>query len=366
MKVIGSLLLILLVTMGIACSENRPAGDSAINPVTGAAISTTPSIPAEARWTLYCLSVPGPLHVEKANHLKEQMIKNSGMRDWYVIHSDQESTLNFGYYRSLNDPADSDSRRAREDRTKISEWKDAAGDFPFRGCMFVPIDSSDPPAPPEWNLLNKDKDKADDDPARAYWTLEIAAYVDSPRRKEMAVESVREARAQGVEAYFFHGPSISSVCIGAWPRDALKRQEQGVGHTETNNPDMPLVVLPYQLPKQMTDQASAIKDAKVLQLKPEIVDPTLLEAMRKYPDHFVNGNRRVIGKYKDPNTGQLAKQYEDSFIAEIPRGQDQTGVSQPLDTSRYAPIVPPSNSQPRPPGEGRQPGTGGLRSLDDQ
>ena len=54
------------------------------------------------------------------------------------------------------------------------------------------------------------------------WSVQIAAYEGSTQRKKFAVDAVRDARAEGVPAYYYHGPSISSVCVGAWPRAAVR------------------------------------------------------------------------------------------------------------------------------------------------
>ena len=79
--------------------------------------------------------------------------------------------------------------------------------------LIVPIDSPDPVAPPEWNLAN----------AKGYWSLQIAAYKDSPKRKEAAVEAVREARKNGVEAYYYHGETTSSS-----PSESRRRSSSSV------------------------------------------------------------------------------------------------------------------------------------------
>src|SRR5829696_6468095 len=61
----------------------------AANPAAPAA----PSIPSGAEWTIYCTTVPGAGHVVQATQLRDQLAKSTGMRDWYVIHGADESTL---------------------------------------------------------------------------------------------------------------------------------------------------------------------------------------------------------------------------------------------------------------------------------
>src|SRR5205085_9341649 len=142
-----------------------------------------------------------------------------------------QSVLYYGYYRAYNDTNDlNESRRAQDDRAKLDKLQDAQGERPFASSIFVELTSPDPEAPAEWNLAN----------AKGYWSLQIAAYKDSPDRKKAAVDSVRAAREKGIEAYYFHGPTTSSVCIGCWPREAVKAQDAAVG--ESLDPRQPILV----------------------------------------------------------------------------------------------------------------------------
>src|SRR5215210_6132679 len=61
-----------------------------------------PSIPAGAEWTIYCTTVPGALHIQQATQLRDQLVKSTGMRDWYVVHNANDSTLYYGFYKSLD------------------------------------------------------------------------------------------------------------------------------------------------------------------------------------------------------------------------------------------------------------------------
>ena len=55
------------------------------------------ALPKDAQWTLYCRVVPGPDHVTRANAYKEDLIHNTSMKDWYVIHEEDRSVL---YYNT--------------------------------------------------------------------------------------------------------------------------------------------------------------------------------------------------------------------------------------------------------------------------
>src|SRR5689334_10420226 len=123
-----------LVTVGVAsCGENSPPPDqshSTMKPamlkagppgaVTNAKSSPqplkndTPTAPADTQWTILCDSIDGPGHVANARDLKAILARQSGMPDWYVVHTDHDSTIYYGFYRELNNPAE--KKRAELDR----------------------------------------------------------------------------------------------------------------------------------------------------------------------------------------------------------------------------------------------------------
>jgi hypothetical protein len=233
--------------------------------------------PRNARYTIYCLAVTGPDHTARANQIKLIWSQATQRKDWYVVHQDDQSLVYFGYYRSI-DSGDRDSARAAADRKMIQNLKDTIGDQPFQQAMLLPLDAPDPTAPPQWNLVN----------AKGAWSLEIAVY-KGPDRKQAAVDSVKQAREQGIDAYYYHGPSASSVCIGTWPEEAVT--QQAMGASQGSDPSQPLMVVPdplaAQMPNTFTDKEG--NQGKVVHPGAQIVDPTLQAAMLKYPTHSFNG-----------------------------------------------------------------------------
>jgi hypothetical protein len=155
----------------------------------------------------------------------------------------------------------------------------------------------------------------------------IAVYKDGPERKLRAVESVREARAMGIEAYYYHGENVSNVCVGAWPREAIAEQHAD-GSQAVGDASKPVLVLP---PGIRSDSANALADSlalpenankeatRVIQ-KVEVVDPSLLQAMRQYPYHAVNGEE-ILRKSRNPQTGKFEMMPEPSMIVMIPRAE---------------------------------------------
>jgi hypothetical protein len=312
-------------------------------------------IPVDARWSLYCASVSGPDRFARIAQLKASLIERSGMKDWYVVHNEQDSTLFYGFYSAI-EKTERASAKAHAERKRILELKNDQGDPLFTTCFFTPIVQPDPPAPAEWKLTNA--------PRKAFWSLEIAAFKDNVLRKQAAVELVKQLRAKGVEAYFFHGESISSVCIGAWPMEAVEKNDDFAGRTVS--PDDDVLVSPIPLPErfQKLRDIESKDGHKIRTFVPrlEIADPSLKAAMAEYPKHMVNYEffetkmRTSDGKYKMvPSPSLLVKipGAEDAMLNGGTRAQDDgmPGLLNQIGT-------PPVQQDPM-----HQPGTSRLRGL---
>ena len=305
----------LLVTSNSGAQTNAAAQSPAGKRV---AADLPPVPPKGAQWTLLCDTVDGPAHVEEAGILKARLIQTSGMADWYVLHSEKESTIYYGYYRSLDNPAE--KQRADTDRLKISMLHDRLNNRMVRGGVLVAITPPDPVAPPEWNLLNARKD--------AYWTIEIATFAGDLKRKEAAVQAVRELREKGeTEAYYYHGPTASSVCIGAWPRSAVMEQGTGIDSkgnlrddAHSQNPDQPLLVYGDVAPPNLRsriEEPGTGKAMAVLAPKLDIQDPDMKKKVADYPNHYVNYELRGV-----QHDGQTFP--DPSVLVAIPRDSSST------------------------------------------
>src|SRR5688500_3145773 len=99
--------------------------------------------PRDAQWTIYCQAIAGPDHVGRANAFKQNLLDATKMKEWYVIHQEDQSVIYYGYYRTMNDA------RAKADRKAVDELKDPAGNKVLGGCMVVEISAPDPTAPPQ-------------------------------------------------------------------------------------------------------------------------------------------------------------------------------------------------------------------------
>lgn len=371
----GALAALLLASM-VSCGENnntsnKHRGDEQLAPQSmpdlqpKGVMKTTPAPtggqnevlpPPDAQWTIYCQAIGGPSHVEIANNLKIQLLKTSPMKNWYVIHEDNQSVLYYGFYRAIDTSDPKEAERAHADQHEIQGMADNNGDRLFPHCFFVEVTTPDPPAPAEWNLANAD----------GYWSLQIAAYKDSPKRKQFAVDAVKEARAQGIPAYYYHGENTSMVFIGAWPKSAVKQQDVA---SQNNNPDptQPLLVLSQPLPIDDVREKATGEEVRTIAPKLQPIDPSLIDAMQKYPNNVVNGMLN-ISKVTDPVTHEVKEIPDPSFLVVIPHKQtnllESGALAAPSEPQVTAPPEVLSPNQPAAPQQPAQMG-GRLRSLSD-
>lgn len=294
-----------------------------------------------AKYTIVVLKFEGPNRAGRAKKRVEELKAGTGLKDLWIINEEFVTTVYYGKYKTVESLEDKDeSDRAKRDLAKLLEVT-YNGERPFRGAFFMPIPLPDPEANPAWDLKN----------AKGVYSLQIAAYKDNPERKQAAVDSVKEARAMGLEAYYFHGATTSSVLLGAFPAEALKE----INSEAKARPDQQIISLPFK-PKDMPDE---VKNAdgttsKIVEHRVEVTDPTLAALMQKYPTHVVNGVDQMLP------TGKPAP----SFIVDIREvrkqsllsGGDMAGGMGSQDDG------PPGSDQLVP--KKSTPGAGKLKSVD--
>lgn len=406
-----TLFLTILTGVGVAsCGENAPpaanTGAGAVadarprqlppppgGPVASAAVTAAPAVgtsprpqaataappaapevlpPKDARYTLLCYTVRGAGHVQLAADLKQSLVQQTNRKDWYVVHGQEASNLYFGFYRSVSDPADAkETDRARRDRELVAGKEmlvalSGGGQElakPFEKCAFVELAAPDPETRPEWNLANVDKDKAPKDESRAFWSLQVMAFRGVPERKAVAVQVVEELRKEGVPAYYFHGDSISSVCVGVWPRGAVKEQTATGEHTFAGG-NKTVIVASEPLPDSMVPKRLDGKEVVVVAPKLEVLDPDLANRIRQFPDHVVNGNYQVNptrsgGEVRNPTFLVLIPRpkgngYYDFDEEAVPPPPTIAGVGAGNNPRNAAAVpLPPGSLVPATPGSGR-------------
>ena len=59
----------------------------------------------------------------RANEYKNELMKVSGMKDWYVIHDEDQSVIYYGYYRAIDDAKDKkEAERRRAIARRSRSW----------------------------------------------------------------------------------------------------------------------------------------------------------------------------------------------------------------------------------------------------
>ncbi len=347
-------------TLGSLSSAPKPADAAA------AKIETTP-IPEGARYTILCARFGDAGHEQQARLMKDQLTRQTGRGDFRVVHNASDSTLYFGYYRETERTRDPvEAKRAADDINWLQTLRTGGGHALFRMPISVPLETADPDAPAEWDLAKLDAGKPANDPNRLFWTVVIAGYtadaVDEfgrpADRKKLAVDAVREARKMfpNQQFFYYHGDNISQVCVGAWPRKAIAEQEMdtaGSADEGKANAGEALVVSPTALPQKFTERLEQTHNVKVVQPKVVILDPTLQQTLRAYPEYAVNGAAQPV-TVTDPVTGRKSTKLQPSFLTQIPILQPSLltgGGTEPRDAG-------PAMINPMGPGT-----TGGLRGA---
>jgi hypothetical protein len=340
-----------------------PSVATSVAPSQGAAkrapVAERPNIPKDAQFTITCDAYSS---LEQANNVKRQLIDLTHMRDWYTVTDEKgTTTLYYGYYRE-NESGTKDGARAHADLRKIQELATADGDHPFKSSIIEHITLKDPLAPAEWDLEKAYNPRF---PQDHYWSLQIAAFYDRPDRKELAVEAVRDFRARGIEAYYYHGPSISSVCVGLWPREAVAGDHgENKVSAQNENPEQPIFVSAIPFPKGVSNDMRLADGTQVspFTVKTEVVDPTLKKMIKEYPNNAVNGV--VAHEVINPKTHQKETIPQPSLLVIVPHADEE---DKPSAQGENAPpmvpgadfgadsFVPPVAPTPAP-GAGRLPG----------
>ncbi len=348
----------LIAVGGGACTHTEPSptlGQSHALQTSDNRLETTqksedppiPAIPKDASFTVYCTTIQGDNHAARAKSLRSQLVKSTGMTDWYIVQADGHSTLYYGFYRDEKDT------RAHEDRKTISNLRLANGDKLFQMVCLMPLEGGGQYSHPQWNLEN----------AQGAYTLQIAVYRDSPQRKDFAFQAVKDARASGIEAYYYHGPTASLVCIGAWPETAVRETTE----IKAQDPNEVIGIAP---PATDVPENGITPDGRRVRfVKPtyEIIDASLRNAKKQYPTQSINGleSRRL----KNPQTGEIRTVTTPSVVVKIPRKSAPPlrarGPDVAPDVAVSDPVPDKSNAPAAKPATPTKPSGAKLKSIDD-
>jgi hypothetical protein len=282
------------------------------------------SAPRDAAFTIYCRDFTGMNHAAVAERVKQQVEQVSGLDDFYLVRGESRTVLYHGFYTTFDPAVDRrEAERARKDRQRLESLVDQARNLKiFPRTVFEPLDRPDPPAPPEWDLHN----------ATGYWTLLVATYAGHPSSKQAAIDSVREARQQGYEAYFLHKDGQSHVCIGTWPMEAVKRgksmfednqEKETRGQVNPYDPPIKFLSVGPIDPRLKELRDDRGRPLEFYEVRVEILDATLRQMYEKL-GYSVNGD-------------YLASEYP--LLLEIPPAVNR---AKPIDEEAVAPATQPN------------------------
>lgn len=115
-----------------------------------------------------------------------------------------------------------DDERAKAELTRIQKLE-INGSKPFASAMLAPpLDFKMAGSMPQFNLVKAKQLFGE----QALYTLQVAAYgrldVERPTEKDLAEpraaaeQAVAKLREEGEQAWYYHGPSMSMVCVGVF------------------------------------------------------------------------------------------------------------------------------------------------------
>jgi len=170
-------------------------------------------------WSIVIATFNGPRHAEFAALGAEKVRTETDLRDIRVQRrGEQQSAVVLGRYTTPADP------RAQRDLKRVRETE-VDGGTPFAGAFVGP-----PPPPRPDQLGAYDLRRVALAQPNAAYSLQIGIYrltdqsaAPTPEeRRELhraAEAAVRDLRAEGVEAFYQHGPGGSNVAVGLFTEE---------------------------------------------------------------------------------------------------------------------------------------------------
>ena len=171
----------------------------------------------KGNWSIYLAAFSDADHAQQSRAYKNLLQRKAKLRAIWIVHEIGKSTLYYGRYLGPED------RRAKRDLASIRSLADQNRRALFPKAILTRLeDRKSPSGPQGWRLIN----------APGAYSLQIAVYFNNRNkklgalchdRKKAAIAAVRALRKEGIEAYYYHGPVRSSVCVGNFPQGTRTR-----------------------------------------------------------------------------------------------------------------------------------------------
>jgi hypothetical protein len=309
-----SLRLLLMATClgAIGCLDDNPTMQSGnIDPVArrGSGIAQAdkdftldPKALMAGQTTITLMTYRNAEHAKAAKWLRDATIKHTGWKDVYAVTYENRSVVYRGRYTS--------AAQAQKVLKSVRAYKTKIGKVPFSQASVVSIPGQGQ-GNQDWDLANV---------TDGMYSVLVAVYMDLPEkeyfgRRQRAVAACNALRKKGVEAYYYHTPSRSALCIGSFGPAAVRSVKRKRVHPKTGDVSHFTVQHP--------------------------IDPKLKQIRRDYPEMLVCGNTEIT-EHWNKRTKTMDKKTSPTTIFVIPSGNQRTPSHAPPRTTTGA-----GNAEPR-------------------
>lgn len=318
------LLLMATCLWAIGCLDDNPTMQGGeIDPVArhGSALAQTdkeftldPKALMAGQTTIALMTYRNAKHAEAAKWLRDTTIKHTGWKDVYAVTYENRSVVYRGRYTS--------AAQAQKMLKSVRAYKTKIGKVPFSQASVVSLPGQGQ-GKREWDLAHV---------TDGMYSVLVAVYMDMPEkeyfgRRQRAVAACKALRKKGVEAYYYHTPSRSALCIGSFGPAAVRSVKRKRVHPQTGDVSHFMAQQP--------------------------VDPKLKKIRRDYPHMLVCGNTEIT-EHWNKETKTMEKKIAPTTIFVIPSGKQRTPFHAP---SR--PTTGAGNAEPRQT-QGTSKGTGWM------
>ncbi len=182
--------------------------------------------PKGSPWTILCLELQGPHHVERLEQIADTLRRTDGIRPDEVSTTDDAdgvARLYYGVYYRKSDRKTgvrSTPQRLTNDLKFIKELGTGPGQYFFMGARVVRV-----PTPhvgnPNWDLSR----------VEGMYSLQVGVFEPTDefwQYKQAAAEFCKLLREKGYEAYYYHTESSSLVTVGVFGPQAVISQSRGL------------------------------------------------------------------------------------------------------------------------------------------
>jgi len=250
-------------------------------------------VAADEAWAVRCVSLTGPRRHDAANSYAAGLRNVPQLNPDLVgvIETSDASVIYYGRYarRFKGDTPESFAPNPAGDLDLIRQLSMSVGGqvvWPFQLATLEALPSAQSDIA-RWELTR----------APGYYSLQIGVFYNTEgmqQRRFAAEEACKLLRRQGEEAYYHHGPAMSIVCVGAFPKDAIQ------------------------------ETRAADEFSGRLQFRSRIVDERMLALQRKHPFNLHNG-AKFYDVTRNPRSGEKQREPHYSFPVTIPGRGTETG-----------------------------------------